>query len=131
MTRARSGETVFKFGHKYPGPLQTPGETTLTNLYLNDEEYRCLRQLGGREVYKRRHLHEHGGLVYGIDVFEGTLAGLLLSEIECETESRFDSLETPSFALMEVTGELFFSGGHLASLTRDEFEAGLAKFLAA
>ena len=129
MMRARSGETVFKFGQKYRGPSQTPGETTLTNLYLNEEEYECLRQLGGREINKRRYQHEHGGLVYGIDVFEGTLAGLILSEIECETEPEFERLETPSFAVMEVTGELFFTGGYLAGLTREQFEVGLAKWM--
>ena len=129
MTTARSGETVFKFGQKYRGPSQSPGETTLTNLYLNAEEYECLRQLDGREIIKRRYPYAYGGLAYGIDVFEGALEGLILAEIECETEQEFKRLETPSFAVKEVTGELFFTGGYLAALTREELGAGLAQWI--
>jgi CYTH domain-containing protein len=128
MTRARSGETVFKFGQKYSGPSQTPGESTLTNLYLNDEEYERLRQLGGREINKRRYQLEHGALVYAIDVFEGALEGLILSEIESETQPDFERLEKPSFASREVTGEQFFTGGYLAGLTKEEFLAATAKW---
>lgn len=129
MVRAQNGECVFKFGQKYRGPLQSQGETTMTNMYLNDEEYHCLSQLDARGIIKKRYRHIHGRLEYGIDVFDGELEGLILAEIECETEQDFERLEIPPFAVKEVTGELFFTGGNLAAMTREEFEAGLAKWL--
>ena len=129
MEMAQGGEIVFKFGQKYRGPSQSRGETTMTNMYLNDEEYHCLSKLDAREIIKKRYKYVYGGLEYGIDVFEGELDGLILAELECETAQEFERLQMPSFALREVTDDLFFTGGYLATLTREEFETGLAKWL--
>ncbi len=129
METARSGETVFKLGQKYREPSQRPGATTLTNLYLNDAEYARLSQLDARELIKKRYHYAQGGLDYGIDVFAGTLEGLILAEIECETEQEFERLVTPAFAVKDVTSALFFTGGYLATLTRGELGAGLAQWL--
>jgi CYTH domain-containing protein len=129
MEMAQGGKIVFKFGQKYRGSSQSRGETTMTNMYLNDEEYHCLSKLDAREIIKRRYKYVHDELEYGIDVFEGELEGLIMAEIECETEQEFERLRVPSFALKEVTGEEFFTGGNLAATTRGEFEAGLASWL--
>ena len=129
MITLDSEQIVFKFGQKYHAPSQGGAETTLTNLYLDEKEYDCLSKLEAREVVKRRYRYVNRGLEYGIDVFEGELSGLILAELECETESDCERLQTPSFALREVTDDLFFRGGFLAKLTRAEFEAGIARRL--
>ena len=123
------GPILLKFGQKYRDRSQSPAETTMTNLYLNDEEYQCLSALEAREIIKRRYRYVHDELTYGIDVFEGKLAGLILAEIECETADQLAQLSIPPFACQEVTDDLFFTGGHLVALTREEFEAGLARRL--
>ena len=129
MIDMKSGQIVFKFGQKYRAPSQGEAETTLTNMYLDEQEYECLSKLEAREVVKRRYRYVNGGLEYGLDVFEGELSGLILAEIECETKQECERLQTPAFALREVTGDIFFTGGFLAKLTRAEFEADIAKRL--
>jgi len=109
MIELESGQIVFKFGQKYRAPWQGGAETTLTNMYLDEQEYDCLSKLEAREVVKRRYRYVNSGLEYGIDVFEGELSGLILAEIECETEQECERLPMPSFALKEVTDDLFFS----------------------
>ena len=129
MTEMESGKTMFKFGQKYRASSQSGVETTMTNIYLDEKEYHSLSKLEAREIVKRRYRYVNGGLEYGIDVFEGELSGLILAEIECETEQECERLQPPSFSLREVTEDIFFTGGFLATLTKEEFEAGLAKWL--
>ena len=129
MIEMESGKIVLKFGQKYRASSQSGVETTMTNMYLDEKEYGCLSKLEAREIVKRRYRYVNCGLEYGIDVYEGKLKGLILAEIECETEQECERLHIPSFSVREVTDDLFFTGGSLSTLTREDFEAGLAKRL--
>ncbi len=120
---------VFKLGQKYQAPSQSRAETTMTNIYLNEAEYQTLYQLEAREVIKKRYPYPFEGLDYSLDVFEGKLTGLILAEIESETKEKLARLPLPAFALKEVTADLFFTGGYLATLTQADFQAGLTKRL--
>jgi CYTH domain-containing protein len=122
-------QDVTKFGQKYRKKDQSAAEAILTNLYLNEAEYSRLSSLEARELIKKRYSYPHQGFNYSIDVFEGRLAGLILAEIECETTEQLTTMRVPAFALREVTADLFFTGGNLASLTRTEFEIELAERL--
>jgi len=128
MERPQSGEMLFKLGQKYRGASQHEGETTMTNMYLSAGEYQRLSALPAREIVKKRYRYEQNGRAYGIDVFEGGLTGLILAEIECETQPEYEQMEIPAFASRDVTGELFFTGGNLAGLTKEAFGAGLARW---
>lgn len=76
--------------------------------------------LGGSQIIKRRYPYDYGEYKYAIDVFEGTLAGLILEEIESRPEVDIETLPTPDFAFREVTGDPYFSGENLAGLTEVE-----------
>ena len=67
------------------------------------------------------HLHN-----YSIDVYEGNLLGLVLAEIESYSEVEISPLPVPEFAISEVTDDQLFTGGKLAELSKDEFQAWLA-----
>ena len=67
----------------------------------------------------------NNSLKYAIDVFEGTLAGLILAEIEVRPGVDLTLLTTPVFALREVAGDPFFSGENLVELSEVEFQAWL------
>jgi len=97
----------------------------MTNLYLNETEYRVLSAFEGLQLTKRRYSYEYGEQEYAIDVFEGTPAGLILAEIEGRFGVDLTLLTTPVFALREVTGDLFFSGENLVELSEVEFQAWL------
>lgn len=117
------GPTVLKLGQKYRAPNQGCGETTMTNLYLDEHEYDRLSKLDAQQLVKRRYRVTYNGRDYSIDVFEGKLAGLMLAETECESVQAFQVLQTPPFAAKDVTTDPFFTGGNLAALTREAFES--------
>jgi CYTH domain-containing protein len=48
----------------------------MTNIYLNETEYRTLQVLGGPTITKRRYKYHNDGDDYSIDVFEGHLRGI-------------------------------------------------------
>ena len=124
-----SGQTMFKFGQKFRAVAQPATQTTITNLYLNETEYQYLARLGAHELIKRRYRYVYEGRSYSIDVFEEKLTGLILAEIECDTDEACEALPLPAFALKEVTADPFFSGGNLAKLSEGEFRRELERRL--
>ncbi|WIJ26725.1 CYTH domain-containing protein [Devosia sp. RR2S18] len=66
-------------------------------------------------IEKRRHHVHHGGLLWEVDVFEGKLAGLIMAEVELDSEEQAVAL--PDWAGKEVTeDDRYFN----ASLSRAE-----------
>ena len=105
----------YKLGLRFPDPSLPDGCVALTNLYLTENEYEDLRLFVGRDsVVKRRYPFVHSGLRYGVDVFEGPHAGLILAETEFQTASEFTRFQKPDFAVEDVTMDAFFTGGNLA-----------------
>jgi CYTH domain-containing protein len=115
--RLASGEQVYKFTQKYQSANQDETQTTITNLYLSETEYRRLAQLGGKKLVKTRYRYAYQGREYGVDVFEGELDGLILAETECASREEVQSLSKPQFALEDITADPFFKGGNLVNLT--------------
>lgn len=126
---ALDGSVVgYKLGQKYGADGQSAAERTMTNFYLNEAEYATLAALEARTLAKVRYRYVYEGREYGIDVFEGPLRGLTLAETECESVAACRALQIPPFALRDVTEEPFFTGGHLATLTRERFEVGMTMY---
>jgi CYTH domain-containing protein len=115
------GATLFKLGQKdVPAPPDF-SRMTITNIYLSPDEYDVFAVLPARELRKRRHLLEEDGRTYGVDVFEGHLAGLILAEVGFETSDEMNRpWHRPRWIAREVSGDIRFTGGALASLTRAE-----------
>lgn len=59
----------------------------------------CLRPL----IEKRRHLVDYAGLTWEVDEFFGDNAGLVVAEVELETEDQ--KIELPHWIGREVTGD--------------------------
>lgn len=116
---------IYKLGQKYRPADYKPHQTIMTNLYLNEAEYKVLETLGGAQITKRRYPYQHGEYRYAMDVFEEHLSGLILAEIEGPPGVDITSLALPAFASREVTNDPFFSGANLAVLQEDEFQAWL------
>lgn len=73
-------------------------------------------------MIKRRCPYHYAGDNYSIDVYEGHLSGLILTEIESHSDSDITLLPVPDFAVKEVTNDLRFTGGELVKLSRAEFQ---------
>ncbi len=88
----------------------------LTSIYLSPEEFALLSALPGRILKKTRH---HIGTIHGIalsaDVFEGALEGLIMAEAEFEDMETLNAFPMPDFAVREVTEDVRYSGGELAT----------------
>jgi CYTH domain-containing protein len=115
MRPLNGGETLFKLGQKL---VQSPpdfGRMTVTNIYLSAEEYAVLAALDALELHKRRYPFSHDGRLFGIDVFEENLSGLVLAETSFETVEAMDQpLEFPPWIATEVSRDSRFTGGALA-----------------
>src|SRR5690349_13583070 len=82
-----------------PSSAAAPGHVRrIVSMWLSEAEYTALAALPGRPLRKRRHYFKPDGLSYGVDVFEGPHAGLVLCEFEGETEEELFSIPPPPFA---------------------------------
>jgi CYTH domain-containing protein len=124
-------QTIYKLTQKYRSEHQDEYETTITNMYLTEAEFSNFASLEAKIVRKRRHAFSNQSHSFSIDVFEDRHQGLFLAEIEFENKSELDEVPLPLFAIREVTGDHFFTGGNLAVLTDDEFRHGLSQRLRA
>ena len=70
----------------------------------------------GAPIRKTRHIVEHAGKTWEIDVFDGANKGLVVAEIELASED--ENFEVPAWAGPEVTGDTRFLN---AELSRNPF----------
>ncbi|MDT4966007.1 MAG: hypothetical protein QOJ64_744 [Acidobacteriota bacterium] len=116
----------LKLTQKYTPAPPDFSHTIVTNTYLSAYEYQVLSVFEGNEIRKNRHPFEYDGRMYGIDVFLGGLWGLILAEIEFESDEDMNSLVVPAFAVREVTNEPMFTGGELVNLTLEDIREKIA-----
>jgi CYTH domain-containing protein len=121
MEPLHGGETIFKLGQKHVPSPPDFSRTTITNIYLSGGEHSVLAQLPALELHKVRRQIEHGHRIFSVDVFDLHLAGLVLAEVGFETPEEMDRpLDLPPWLLGEVSNDIRFTGGALASLTADQ-----------
>ena len=78
---------------------------------LSDAE-ELLALSNGAHIAKMRYEVNHGGYVWEVDVYEGVLEGLVIAEVELESES--DDPALPAWLGREVTSDKRFSNQALA-----------------
>jgi adenylate cyclase len=85
-------------------------------LALSAEEFDRLWPLtDGRRVVKTRHLVELGdGLTAEVDVYEGSLEGLLVAEVEFPDEAAAGVFDAPQWLGSDVTGDKRYANQSLA-----------------
>lgn len=114
MTDSATGTVALKLAKKYDSAdvLARP----MVNAYLSEAEYRTFAVLPARLVRKRRHAVDADGWTFGVDVFEGALAGLVLAEIEAADAHILNAVRQPGWAVHDVSLDPRFQGGALAAL---------------
>jgi CYTH domain-containing protein len=118
-----TGRTVLKLTKKYPGPGVS--DHPIVTILLEEPEYAALAALPAHPLEKVRHWIEHEGRTFGVDVFEGPLAGLITAETEARDPAELSSVQPPPWTCLEVTDDPFFTGGGLARATADAVRARL------
>jgi CYTH domain-containing protein len=127
MTDEMDNIVALKLTQKFGETAVPTQHTTITNIYLNEAEYQTLAQLGGDLLTKRRYRYSSGNQTFSVDVFEGQLSGLILAEIEAQTDEQLQTVSLPAWAVAEVTNDNFFTGGNLVTVTLAQLQAELAK----
>jgi CYTH domain-containing protein len=118
------GSGRFKLTQKIPLPGIGAQQGFLTTMYLNEEEFRILAELPAKKLKKTRYSIPP----FGIDLFEDSLAGLILAEAEFESVAEAESLVLPPFILHEVSGDVRFTGGQLAHASRKDVQDWLSEY---
>lgn len=117
-----------KLGHKRRAG-RDPTLVWHTSLYLDEAELELLSSLPGRIVTKTRWTIHVENRLGSVDVYEGTLAGLLMLEVDLGDPAQLDAFEPPEWAGSEVTFDETFTGGSLARLDPDQLKAALQPYL--
>ena len=79
-----------------------------------------------RIISKKRYFIEYEKQLFEIDVFEGFLKGLMLAEIELNSESQ--KVYLPDWIGEEVTGVKTFYNSQLSKLTDNEITELISKY---
>jgi CYTH domain-containing protein len=120
-------EWTWKLTQKFAPDDADLSHTYITNIYLSQYEYEVFSVFEGNELRKNRYPYEHEGRKYSVDVFLGSLYGLILAETDFDDDVEMDNFPQPSFAARDVTRDELFTGGNLAYTTIDELRAELAR----
>ena len=124
----RTNKWTVKFTQKFTPNPEDLSRTFITNTYLNALEAEVLSSVfNSNEIRKNRYPFEFEGHNFGVDMFLGDLLGLVLAEIDFETDEELDNFPKPPFALADVTNEPLFSGGRLCELTFSDVRAEIAR----
>jgi CYTH domain-containing protein len=118
------GGTIFKLTQKVPTRAIGAQEGLITSMYLTKDEFCVLVQLSARKLSKTR----YSVPPFGIDVFEGTLEGLLLGEAEFDSAAAAEALTLPSFIGAEVSADNRFTGGRLVRASRQDIQTWLLEY---
>ena len=65
---------------------------------------------------------------FGVDIFHGPLDGLVLAEAEFHSDEAMQKFEPPNASLAEVTHDRRFTGGRLATISREQLRSDLRLF---
>lgn len=121
MEPIHDGEIIFKLGQKHVPSPPDFSRMTITNIYLSPDEHAVLAELEALDLHKLRHSIDHDDHVFSVDVFDAHLTGLVLAEVGFETSDEMDqTFDLPSWVIREVSEDIRFTGGALASLTADQ-----------
>jgi adenylate cyclase len=72
----------------------------------------------GRRLHKRRHVIPHGALKIEVDVYEEDLDGLVVAEVEFDSEEEARRFEPPDWIGDDVTGDERYLNETLATSGR-------------
>jgi CYTH domain-containing protein len=113
----RTNKWTVKFTQKFAANPEDLSRTIITNTYLNALEAEVLSVFNTNEIRKNRYRFEFEGRQFAVDMFLGELFGLVLAEVNFETDQELDNFPKPTFAIADVTNDPVFAGGSLCELT--------------
>lgn len=117
---AESGELEVRLRRKGDHYFQTIKQgqglsRVQTEVALSREQFDAMwPHTEGRRVVKRRHEIPHGPHIIELDVFGGSLEGLLIAEVEFDSVDRAREFDPPEWFEEEVTDDARYQNRSLA-----------------
>jgi adenylate cyclase len=114
------GETEVRLRRKCDSTILTVKQGTgevrrEEEIELGEDQFVALWPLTeNRRVVKRRYEVPHGDLTIEVDVFEGPLAGIVVGEVEFDSEEASAAFDPPDWLGDEVTGDTRYANESLA-----------------
>lgn len=99
-----------------------------STIILTREEFDALSSLDGKRIHKIRYYYDHKDLKAEFDVFQESLAGLVMVDFEFQSVEDKDRFIIPDFCLADVTQEKFLAGGMVCGKSYDDLVADLDRF---
>src|SRR6185436_20116496 len=95
----KTNKWTVKFTQKFPVDPNDLSRTVITNTYLNAVEAETLSMFNANEIRKNRYYFEYEGRKFSVEMFLGDLFGLVLAEVEFDTDDEMKNFAKPHFAL--------------------------------
>lgn len=127
----RTNKWTVKFTQKFAPDPQDFSRTVITNTYLNALEAESLSMFDANEIRKNRYRFDYESKTFSVDMFLGDLFGLVLAEVNFETDEELDSFQKPPFAIADVTNNLLFTGGNLSQVKFEDIRSELRRVASA
>lgn len=118
------GAAELKLTQKIPAGRPGAVQGLITTTYLSRAEYDLLASLPAAVLTKTR----LSVPPLGVDVFDGPLTGLVLAEAEFADDEESLAFEPPAECAAEVTDDIRFTGGSLATASREALAGWLAEY---
>src|SRR6266550_6618051 len=113
----QTNKWTVKLTQKFAPDPEDLSRTVITNIYLNALETEMLAVSDANEIRKNRYRFEFEGRQFSVDMFLGDLFGLVLAEVNFETDDELIDYPKPPFAIADVTNNELFTGGKLCQIT--------------
>jgi CYTH domain-containing protein len=113
----QTNKWTVKFTQKFAPDPSDFSHTIITNIYLNALEAESLGMFDANEIRKNRYWFEFEARKFSVDMFLGDLFGLVLAEVNFETDEELDNYPRPPFAIADITNHELFTGGKLCELS--------------
>jgi CYTH domain-containing protein len=123
--RARQKGSYFEITKKTRKDPNDAGVQFEESIELTADEFAALAKGDGRKLTKTRYYVPYKGRVAEVDVFAGSLKGLIVIEIEFDNLEDKRAFAKPGFCLADVTQEDFVAGGMLAGKMFSDIEPKL------
>lgn len=128
VLRIRKNGTKYEITKKELVSGTDSSHQTENTIPLTEEEFTALASIQGKRVRKIRYCYSEDDIEYEIDVFQDGLLGLIVVDVEFDSNKAKDTFIPPDWVLADVTQEKFIAGGVLCGKTYTDIENKLQRF---
>lgn len=128
ILRLRKSGDKQEITKKQPVYGNDSSHQTENTIPLTDEEFGELSSLTGKRVRKIRYYYKEAGVDYEVDIFQDELIGLVVVDVEFNSNVEKAIFTPPGWVLADVTQEKFIAGGMVCGKSYTDIQTELERF---